>query len=57
MPASVDGIVQGLLLLLKNRIDLKTKGANIRKFICENFLWDIIIKKYLKFYEQILKTK
>jgi len=57
VPASVDGIVQGLLLLLKNRIDLKTKGANIRKFICENFLWDIIIKKYLKFYEQILKTK
>ena len=55
--ASSEGIAQGLLTLLKNQTDLKLMGYNIKKYVCENFMWNAMISKYLKLYEQILKNK
>jgi len=55
--ASAEGITQGLLALLKNQKDLKLRGSNIKKYVCEDFMWNVIINKYLKLYEQIIKNE
>ena len=55
--ASAEGITQGLLALLKSRNDLKLRGSNLKKYVFEDFMWDGIIGKYLKLYEQILKNE
>lgn len=55
VPASVDGLQKGLLEILKNPVKLKSMGENLHKYVCEYFSWNIIINKYLKLYNQILK--
>ena len=55
--ASAEGIKQGLLTLLKNQNDLKSRGSNIKKYVFEDFMWSGIISKYLQLYEQILKNE
>lgn len=57
VPASIEGIAQGLLALLNNQSDLKARGANLKKHVCENFMWNTMVKKYVKLYEQILKNE
>jgi glycosyltransferase involved in cell wall biosynthesis len=55
VPASKDGIREGLLEVLRNSNELKRKGANLKQHICDNYLWDKIINKYLKLYNNIIK--
>ncbi|MBU4446391.1 glycosyltransferase family 4 protein [bacterium] len=50
---SVDGVQQGLINIFKDRTKLKSMGANLKKYTYENYLWNAVINKYLKLYQQI----
>lgn len=55
--ASVAELQKGLVEILRNPDELKLKGANLKKYIYEHFLWDRVIVKYLQLYRQILNSK
>jgi glycosyltransferase involved in cell wall biosynthesis len=55
--ASVDGLQKGLIEILRDPAQLKSMGANLKKYVYEHFTWDSVINKYLKLYRQILNTR
>lgn len=55
VPASVEGLQQGLTDLLDTPCDLNAMGDNLRKFVNTSFLWDSIIKEYTKLYKRMLQ--
>jgi len=57
VPASVDGLQKGLIEILRDPAQLKSMGANLKKYVYEHFTWDSVINKYLKLYRQILNTR
>lgn len=52
--ASVDGLQKGLIEILRDSAQLKPMGANLKKYTCEHFTWDSVIKKYLDLFRRIL---
>ena len=57
VPASVEGLQNGLLEILRDPAQLKSMGANLKKYVYEHFIWDSVINKYLKLYRQILNIR
>ena len=57
VPASIDGLQKGLIEILRDPAQLKSMGANLKKYVYEYFTWDAVINKYLKLYRQILNTR
>jgi glycosyltransferase involved in cell wall biosynthesis len=57
VPASVDGLQQGLVEILREPAQLKSMGANLKKYVFEHFTWDVVIEKYLGLYHKILDTR
>jgi glycosyltransferase involved in cell wall biosynthesis len=55
--ASLDGLQEGLIEMLKDSAQLKSMGANLKRYTCEHLTWDSIINKYLKLYRRILEAK
>lgn len=54
VPASAEGIEKGLIEILTDPNGLKSKGVNLKKYICAHFIWNSVIDKYIKLYRQIL---
>jgi glycosyltransferase involved in cell wall biosynthesis len=54
VPASVEGLQQGLLELINNQVKLELIGNNLRKYVTEHFLWDSLINEYIGLYRRIL---
>ncbi|MCX5847529.1 MAG: glycosyltransferase [Deltaproteobacteria bacterium] len=54
VPASVDGIQEGLLILLNNLLQLKTMGEKLKRYVSENYLWENVIHQYIALYSRIL---
>lgn len=54
VPASVDGIQDGLLTMLNNFLHLKTMGEKLKKYVSENYLWENVIHQYIALYRRIL---
>ena len=54
VPASVEGLRNGLIEILSNPVKLKSMGANLKNFIYANFTWNIIVDRYLELYSKIL---
>lgn len=54
--ASIDGIREGLLEILKNPADLKKMGANLKQLALDRFLWKYIAQQYLNLYDRILQN-
>jgi len=50
VPASVQGLQNGLLEILRNPAQLKLYKVNIKKYVYKHFTWDSVISKYLKLY-------
>lgn len=55
--ATVDGLREGLINILRDPVRLKSMGENLYKYTLENFSWDVIINKYIYLYENILGKK
>ncbi|MCK9376401.1 MAG: glycosyltransferase [Syntrophobacterales bacterium] len=54
VPASVPGIKAGLLRMLENPQKLAAQGANLKRFVEENYRWDALVFKYIELYRKIL---
>ena len=52
--ASVDALQEGLIELLRDPVQLKSMGENLRRYTCENFLWNSVVNKYIELYHQLL---
>ena len=52
----VDALADALLKLLTDKALREKMGSNGRKFVSENFTWDICAQKMLKVYLEALKT-
>ena len=52
--ASVDELQKSLIEILRDPAKLKSMGANLKKYTCEHFAWDSVIKKYLDLFRRIL---
>lgn len=57
VPASVEGLQNGLLEILGDPGQLKLHGVNLKEYVYKHFIWDSVISKYLKLYRQILNTR
>lgn len=55
--ATVDGLREGIINILRNPVMLKSMGENLYKYTIENFSWDMIINKHIGLYENILGKK
>lgn len=56
VPASIEGLQEGLIELLTDTKALKLMGDNLNKFVKERYIWDIVINKYIQLYRQLLAT-
>jgi len=54
VPATVEGLQNGLIEILSDPEKLKSMGKNLNAFTCRHFTWDSIIKKHLSLYNRIL---
>jgi len=54
--ASVTGIQEGLIKLLRDNSRLQLMGENLKKFISKNYLWENLASNYINFYKKILRT-
>ncbi len=54
VPASVTGLKAGLVGMLNNPQKLAVQGANLQRFVQENYRWDAIVIKYIELYRKIL---
>jgi glycosyltransferase involved in cell wall biosynthesis len=50
VPASVAGLEAGLLEIIQHPNLLRPAALSIKKYVAENFEWDIVIKKYMILY-------
>lgn len=57
VPASVEGLQNGLLEILRDPEQLKLYGVNLKQYVYKHFTWDSVISKYLKLYRQILNIR
>lgn len=55
--ATVEGLQNGLIEILRDTKKLKFMGKNLKNFTCKYFTWDLIIEKHLSLYNQILVKK
>jgi len=51
--ASVGGLEKGLVDLLGNSVDLKTRGQKLKAYVSNHFLWDSIIGRYIQLYKEL----
>jgi glycosyltransferase involved in cell wall biosynthesis len=57
VPASVEGIKQGLLKVMRQTELLKPAKLNIRKLVKEYFAWDNVVLSYINLYDQLIQPK
>jgi glycosyltransferase involved in cell wall biosynthesis len=53
--ASVEGLQGGLLGMTGNPAQLKVMGDNLERFTRGQFHWDIMVKRYLELFSQIIR--
>ncbi|MCF6265684.1 MAG: glycosyltransferase family 4 protein [Desulfuromusa sp.] len=53
VPATVEGLQQGLRELLRDCGRLKLMGVNLKRHVSEHFTWDSVINNFLKLYQQL----
>lgn len=54
VPASIDGLQNGLVEILRYPAKLKSMGANLKKHVIEIFSWESVITKYIDLFKEIL---
>ena len=54
VPATAEGIAQGLLEMFSDPQSLKSRGESLCKFVRAHYLWGSIVQSYIGLYEQLL---
>ena len=57
VPADVDGLKEGLVLMMGNCDGLRAMGVKLKQFVEENFTWDLVVAEYIHLYRRILDKK
>lgn len=57
VPATAEGLQEGLRGMLKDPEGLRKMGENLRAFVGERYTWDTAVERYLKLYRQVLGKK
>ena len=55
VPASVEGLQEGLTAMTGDSGRLKTMGKNLEMYVRDNFQWEHIVKQYFDVFEEILR--
>lgn len=55
--ATIEGLQEGLINILKDTVKLKSMGENLYQYTLQNFSWDVIINKYIDLYENAIGKK
>jgi Glycosyltransferase len=54
--ATTEGLKDGLTEVLSDSNRTKASATNIKKYVTDNYSWDIVVRKYLDIYSKILNT-
>ena len=54
VPASADGIKEGLLEMLSSSEKLGSMGESLKRYVYDRFTWDSLVERYIELYERIL---
>lgn len=54
VPASVEGLERGLAAVLSNPEQIESAALNIKKYVTENFLWNVVVQSYMDLYFQLI---
>jgi glycosyltransferase involved in cell wall biosynthesis len=57
VPATVEGLKHGIQNTLTNSANTDLCGANLKKFIEKNFVWDVIVRNYVDLYNAMMPGK
>jgi len=57
VPASVSGLYEGLVVILKDRRNLNNMGINLQKYVRDNYTWNSVVKKFIYLYDKIINQK
>ena len=53
VPASIDGLKQGLKVMLGDPEKLSVMGRDLQQFVKQRFDWAVIVNQYLDLYQRI----
>jgi glycosyltransferase involved in cell wall biosynthesis len=56
VPATVEGLTQGLLKVLSQPDLIKPAGLNIRRFVVQYFTWNTVVLSYINLYARLIDT-
>lgn len=56
VPATIEGIKKGLIDILSHTSKLEYAGPKTKKYVMENFSWEVIIQEYWKLYMSMVRT-
>jgi glycosyltransferase involved in cell wall biosynthesis len=54
VPATVDGLSKGLTDALLNSESLEVAALNIKPYINDNYVWDVVIQHYTNLYSKLI---
>jgi glycosyltransferase involved in cell wall biosynthesis len=57
VPATIEGLEHGILSIMANSKNTTLFGANLKKFIEKNFIWDVIVRNYVDLYNAMMPGK
>jgi glycosyltransferase involved in cell wall biosynthesis len=55
VPVSVDGIADGISILLADRDASKESGKKLKDYVEQHYNWKIIVKMYINLYQEIIQ--
>lgn len=56
VPATVEGLRDGLTRVLSTSGQIELAAQKIRKYVVENFSWDVIVQEYWKLYSALINS-
>ena len=54
VPATIEGLRNGLCEILSNIDSIDRAGVNIKKYVDANFSWEVIVQEYWKLYSRLI---
>ena len=54
MAATVQALYDGLTSLLSQRASLPRLGENLRRYVLEEYDWNVVVKRFVDLYSRIL---
>lgn len=57
VPASVDGLAEGISRMFANRSRLRVMGEKLQNYVKEHYSWNAIINHYIQLYSQIINQE